>query len=302
MEIIDNINRLLGDELKSTIARGSKLRIAASTFSIYAFEALREELEGLDALEFIFTAPTFVADQSADRFRKERREFFIPKANRESSLYGTQFEIRLRNKLTQRAIARECANWIRSKATFRSNATGAPMQQFAVVDERAAFIPLQGFTSADLGYEKSDAVSNFVNKIDEAPQATTYVQIFDQIWSSPQQVEDITNLVHDHIASVYAENSPERIYFLVLYNLFAEFLEDISEDVLPNDLTGYQGHGNLDPAVRVPARRGYRDHQQARDVQRMHPRRQRRPREDVHGSRGHQVLRAAQQVGARSRS
>jgi hypothetical protein len=240
MEIIDNINRLLGEELKSTIARGSKLRIAASTFSIYAFEALKEELEGLEALEFIFTAPTFVADQPTDRVRKERREFFIPQANRESSLYGSQFEIRLRNKLTQRAIARECANWIRSKVTFRSNATGAPMQQFAVVDEQAAYTPLQGFTSADLGYEKGDAVSNFVNKIDEAPLAATYLQIFDQIWSSPQQVEDVTNLVHDHIASVYAENSPERIYFLVLYNLFAEFLEDISEDVLPNDLTGYK--------------------------------------------------------------
>ena len=208
MEIIDNINRLLGDELKDSIDRGAKVRIAASTFSIYAFEALKKELQGVESLEFILTAPTFAAGQPTDKLRKQRREFFIPQSKRESTLYGSEFEIRLRNKLTQRAIARECAEWIKAKVTFRSNKTGAPMQQFAVVDEQAAYTPLQGFTSADLGYERGDAVSNFVNKIDDAPLASAYLQIFDQIWSSPQQVEDVTHLVHEHITSVYAENSP----------------------------------------------------------------------------------------------
>lgn len=101
MEIIDNVNRLLGDDLKATLGRDSKVRIAASAFSIYAFEALRKELEHIEALEFIFTAPTFVAGQATDKLRKERREFYIPQAKRESSLYGSEFEIRLRNKLTQ---------------------------------------------------------------------------------------------------------------------------------------------------------------------------------------------------------
>jgi len=240
MELIDNLNRRLGDDLKITLASGSKLRIAASTFSIYAFEALRKELESVKALEFIFTAPTFVASQATDRVKKERREFYIPQARRESSLYGSEFEVRLRNRLTQRTIARECADWIKRKVTFKSNKTGAPMQQFAVIDDRAAYMPLQGFTSADLGYERGDAVSNLVNKIDEAPLASAYLRTFEQIWSSPQQVEDVTQLVYEHIASVYAENSPDRIYFLILYNLFSEFLEDISDDVLPDDLTGWR--------------------------------------------------------------
>lgn len=60
MELIDNISNLLGDSLKQSIKPGAKLKIAASCFSIYAFEALREELEQIDSLEFIFTAPTFV--------------------------------------------------------------------------------------------------------------------------------------------------------------------------------------------------------------------------------------------------
>jgi hypothetical protein len=240
MNIIDNVNNLLGDDLKATLGVGSKLRIAASTFSIYAFEALRDQLADVDSLDFIFTAPTFVTDRATDPVRKERREFFIPQARRESSLYGSEFEIRLRNKLTQRAVARECADWIAAKARFRSNHTGQPMQQFAVVDDAAVYVPLQGFTSADLGYERNDAVSNMVTRIDDAPATSQYLRLFEQIWHNTDQLEDVTELVREHIASVYAENSPERIYFLILYNLFAEFLDDISEDVLPNDLTGYK--------------------------------------------------------------
>ena len=240
VRIINNVSDLLGDDLKNEIVPGSKVRIAASTFSIFAFEALRKELEKVSELEFIFTSPSFVTEEVTDKLRKERREFFIPGGDAESSLAGSDFEIRLRNKLTQRAIARECADWVRRKVTFRSNATGNPMQQFAVIDDRAAYTQLQGFTTADLGYERGNAVSSFVNRLDEAPMTEQYLRLFDQIWNNPQQVRDVTQAVHDHIASVYAENSPARIYFLILYNLFADFLDDINEDVLPNDRTGYQ--------------------------------------------------------------
>lgn len=241
MKIIDNVNDLLGDDLKAKVTTGSKVRIAASTFSIFAFEALRKELEQVDELEFIFTSPSFLTTQVTGKLPKERREFFIPADGRaESNLYGSEFEVRLRNKLTQRAIAKECADWVRRKVTFRSNATGNPMQQFAVVDNDAAYTPLQGFTTADLGYERGNAVSNMVQRIDEAPMTAQYMQLFDQIWNNAEQLDDVTEAVYDHIASVYAENSPARIYFLILYNLFAEFLDEINEDVLPNDRTGYQ--------------------------------------------------------------
>ncbi|TQO18858.1 SNF2 domain-containing protein [Rhodoglobus vestalii] len=240
MRIIDNVNELLGDDLKSEIAPGSKVRIAASTFSIFAFEALRKELENVGELEFIFTSPSFVTAKVTDKLHKERREFFIPPApGSESSLYGSEFEVRLRNKLTQRAIAKECAEWVRQKVTFRSNSTGKPMQQFAAVDEKIAYAALQGFTTADLGYERGNAVSNMVHRIDDSPMTSQYVELFDQIWNNSDQLEDVTDAVQEHIASAYVENSPARIYFLILYNLFAEFLEDINEDVLPNDRTGY---------------------------------------------------------------
>lgn len=243
MEIIDNINQLLGDDLKKIIRKNSKLKIAASCFSIYAYEALKEELENIESLNFIFTSPTFVAAEATDRVKKEKREFHIPKLNREKSLYGSEFEIQLKNKLTQRAIARECADWLRRKAKFKSNKTRAPMQQFAGVqleDEASIYMPLHGFTAVDLGYQRGDAVSNLVNKFSEKENTQVFLSLFNQIWNDPEKLEDVTSSICDHIESVYQENSPERVYFLMLYNIFSEFLEDLNEDVLPNDLTGYQ--------------------------------------------------------------
>ena len=243
MRIIDNTSQLLGDDLKGTLGRGARLKIAASCFSIYAFEALKAELSKVKSLEFIFTAPTFVPNEVADRMRKERREFFIPKARRESDLYGTEFEIQLRNKLTQRAVARECADWIRKKAQFRSNTTKALMQQFLhITQERdeITYMPINGFTAIDLGYQQGDAVSNIVTRFDDLNHTRIYLQLFAQIWSDPEKVRDVTSTICEHIESVYQENPPERIYFMMLYNIFQDFLEDVDEDVLPNDLTGYR--------------------------------------------------------------
>lgn len=240
MRVISNRTERLGDDLKTELRKGSKVRIAASTFSIFAFEALREELEQVKELEFVFTSPSFTPADAGDKIRKERREFFIPVGHAESSLYGTDFEIRLRNKLTQRAIAKECANWVRQKVTFRSNSTDQMMQSMVIAGDQAAYFAPQGFTTADLGYEPGNAMSNMVTKTEGTIETKQFLDTFDQIWNTPGHLTDVTQAVHDHIAAVYTENSPARIYFLILYNLFAEFLDDISEDTLPNDRTGYE--------------------------------------------------------------
>jgi hypothetical protein len=171
MEVLDNITRFFGDDLKSSMTPGARLAVAASCFSIYAFEALRDELERIASLEFIFTTPTFIPGEATDKIRHEAREYHIPEPVKENGFFGTEFEIRLKNKLTQRAVAKECAEWIRRKARFKSNCTGAPMQPFACVDSDAqdvVYMPLHGFTAVDLGYQRGNAVSNFINRMDEA--------------------------------------------------------------------------------------------------------------------------------------
>ena len=106
MEVIDNVNRFLGDDLKRSITPNARVAIAASSFSIYAFEALKRELESIESLQFIFTTPTFVPSEVTDKTRREVREFHIPLPSREKGFFGTDFELRLKNKLTQRAIAK----------------------------------------------------------------------------------------------------------------------------------------------------------------------------------------------------
>ena len=243
MKLIDNINSLLGDELKNSLLPGTKLKIAASCFSIYAYEALKQQLEQVDELEFIFTAPTFVEEEAVDKLKKEKREFHIPEEGKERAFFGSEFEIQLKNKLTQKAIARECADWIRRKAKFRSNLTSAPMQQFAIVEsapQNMVYQPLQGFTAVDLGYQKGNAVSNLVMGMDEVSSTQTFLSVFDQVWHDKEKLTDVTDRLVQYMSTVYQENPPEQIYFQLLYNLFNEFLEDINEDVLPNDKTGYR--------------------------------------------------------------
>jgi SNF2 family DNA or RNA helicase len=243
MQVIDNINTLFGDELKSSLTQNSKLKVAASCFSMYAFVALKKELSKIDSLEFIFTSPTFVPEKATDKIKKEHREFYIPKVQRERSVFGSEFEIHLKNELNQKAIAKECASWIKNKVTFKSNTSSAQMQSFAATEAKdgdTLFAPINGFTAVDLGYQKGSAVSNFVHKFDQMPFTAQYLQLFDQIWNDPDKLEDVTDQVVQHIESVYHENSPERIYFIMLYNIFQEFLDDMNEDVLANDRTGYQ--------------------------------------------------------------
>lgn len=238
MKIIDNITEIVRDDLQNTIKRGSKVSIAAACFSMYAFHALKKQLESVEEFRFIFTSPTFITEKA----EKQKREFYIPRLNREQSLYGTEFEIKLRNEMTQKAIAQECADWIRRKARFKSNTTGENMGGFITVSapsEDVAYMPITGFTTVDIGCERGNNSYNMVNRM-EAPFSTQYMQLFDTLWNDRGKLQDVTDVIIDNITSAYNENAPEFIYFMLLYNVFSEFLEDLSEDVLPNEATGFK--------------------------------------------------------------
>ena len=238
MKIFDNITDIVRDDLKETLKDGSKVSIAAACFSMYAYKELKNQLEQIDEFRFIFTSPTFIKEKA----EKQKREFYIPQLNRENSLYGTEFEIKLRNEMTQKAIARECADWIRRKVVFKSNVTGENMGGFMTVDssaEQMAYMPMNGFTTVDIGCERGNNSYNMVNRL-EAPFATQYIQLFETLWNDREKMQDVTEIIISNISTAYNENSPEFIYFMTLYNVFSEFLDDISEDVLPNEATGFK--------------------------------------------------------------
>lgn len=238
VKVFNNVTEIVCDDMKSTISKGSKLSIAAACFSMYAYKELKKQLESVDECRFIFTSPTFVAEKA----EKQKREFYIPRLNRESSLYGTEFEIKLRNEMTQKAIAKECADWIKRKVTFKSNVTGEDMVGFVTVenkDQQVAYMPMNGFTTVDIGCARGNNSYNMINRF-EMPASTVYLRLFDEVWNNKEKLQDVTDVVIENITTAYNENSPEFIYFMTLYHVFSEFLEDISEDELPNEATGFK--------------------------------------------------------------
>lgn len=234
----DNITSRVIDDLKATLLRGSKVAMAAASFSIYAFEALEKELKDIEELRFIFTSPTF----NKEREKKQKREFYIPKLNRERTLYGSDFEIKLRNNLTQRAIARECSQWIRQKVRFKTNTSQKPMPGFLNVKNEEGFftyLPFNEFTTTELGCERGNSIFQLIQRM-PSPVSDAYLKNFNDLWNNQTDFADVTNAIIENIENVYRENAPDFIYFVTLYNIFNEFLEDISEDVLPNEATGFK--------------------------------------------------------------
>lgn len=237
-KVLDNVHEKVIDDLKTTIQKGSKVSIAAASFSIYAYEALKKELNNIDDFRFIFTGETFTKEEAP----KEAREFYIPRLNRERSLYGADFEVRLRNELNQQAIAKECAEWIRKKAHFRSNISHEAMPPFMNIesaDEQSSYSPFSNFTTAELGEDRGNNAYFTTMKV-HAPFTEQYFNTFNQIWGDNDRLTDVTDTVLENITAAYKENSPEFIYFVALYNVFKEFLEDIDETTLPNEAVGFK--------------------------------------------------------------
>ena len=236
----NNKTEKIGDDLKSEISQGSKIDIAAGIFSIYGFESLKAELYKIDKLRFIFTDPAFI---EADKNRREHRQFQINTIFREKAISGTQFEINLKNELKGKAIARECKKWIEQKVEFRTNRGNKYIQSHINLEtngNRYVYTGVNEFSSAGLGYEKDNSVLNQIIKTDDYETTKQYLNTFNEIWNDNEILQDVTDEVIGYIADLYKENSPEFIYYFTLYNIFDEFLEDISEDELANEKTGFK--------------------------------------------------------------
>lgn len=239
MLLIDNVNNRLGDDLKKELRKGAKLSIAASTFSIYAFEALKKELKDIDELRFVFSSPTFIDE----KLEKQIRKFYIPHIIRESELCGGEFELRLMNQLNQRAIAKECSKWVREKVTFKSNKHSSHnlhgMIHVSNKQDECAYSNISSFTTSDLGITHKKGFPTLIQK-SEFPHSSSYLEWFNQIWNNKEDLQDVTKKVQDYFESAYKENSPEFIYFISLYNIFNDFLEDITMENLPNESIGFK--------------------------------------------------------------
>ena len=241
MKQLDNIQDLLGDDLKSKIARKTHVRLAAAAFSIYAFDALSEVLERVERLDFLFTQDVFNPDDQVGKMARETRQYAIPPIRLSAALAGTPFEIVLKNKLTQKAVAKDCADWVRRKARFLVNATGKraqPMITLELEDELAAYIGIEEFTAPALGYQPGNTLSNVVTRMD-GPAAQGLVALMKTLLETGD-FRDVTQDLLDHIERIYSENAPEALYFTLIHSLFTAFLDDMSLETMPDERVGHE--------------------------------------------------------------
>lgn len=234
MEFLSNegINAL-GDKLRSSLSEGDKLSIISSYFTVFAYGELKEELSKIDELRFLFDQPTFIQQMEAV---KEPREFVLSRRSRERGIGGTGLELTLRNNLKQRALAHECAEWVRSRASFRTACHQGTIQSGSVYHVAHADGSADGFqgfnlpfTLEGLGYERKAGVVGGYGSYSGTSEAQGLKAMFDGIWDNPSMVADVTEEVAAQIGTLYRENAPEFVYFLTLYHVFRDFMADMEE-------------------------------------------------------------------------
>jgi len=235
----NKINKV-GDDLKANLKDDSEIRIVADIFSIYGYGAVKKELSKIGSFKFIFTNPAFIKDEEKN---KQQRQFIINSALLEKSLAGSSFEINLKNELSGRSIARECKEWIDAKATFKASTSYRAIKPNLILENKNETIVYRGideFTSAGLGYENDVTLLSYPFRSSNKELIKDSLETFDSIWKDKDKLEDVTDEVIEYVASLYKENSPEYIYYFTLFNIFNEFLEDINEDEIANEKTGFK--------------------------------------------------------------
>lgn len=238
-KMLDNrSNGKVGDELKNEIKVNSKLSIISAYFSIYAYKELKRELSKIGSLRFLFTEPIFVNN------KEKVKEYYIDNES-EKSITGTEFEIKLRNEMNQSRISKECAEWIKKKVEIKSLKKPNPAQQRLIYieneddDENVSINGSVDFTTDGLGFSLSSRLD--MNMCMYGKEYTKqFLENFDKLWNNNSLVEDVKAKMLEHMKNVYKENTPQFIYFVTLYNIFKDYLGELTEENIVKTKIGFK--------------------------------------------------------------
>lgn len=227
--LLDNKkNGIVGDTLRDNLQTGSSLSIISGLFSIYGFDALKKELNRVDQVRLLFSKVESVPGDSLHL----------------QGLNGDQFERRFKNQLNQHQIAKECADWLTKKAEIKRVKNPHILNQnlFHVQKGHKDAIAIQGssnFTTSGLGFSESDKYD--MNMCLTEPDSTeALLEWFNAIWNDPGAVEDIKQLILNELNQLVENQSPAFIYFLTLFNVFKDFIEELDEERIIKTKTGFK--------------------------------------------------------------
>ena len=223
--LLDNRNNgYVGNELKKRSFEGSKLAVLSSLFTIYGYAALKKELGKLSDSRLLLTDWQHQTLQS---------------------LVGTEAEVRLTNQLNQRRIARECAKWIRGKVEVKASREPHQSSQNLIhlmANGSGDHFAVHGsatLTPTGLGEVRSNGLQMNTGTSD-AETTQQLLAWFDGIWSDDSSATDIRNDVLERLDFIAADQPASFVYFLTLYNIFKDFLEDIDEENIIRSKTGFK--------------------------------------------------------------
>ncbi len=226
-------NGSVGDFLKEVITSSSDISIVSAYFTIYAYNQLKDNLNGIDHLRFLFGEPTFIKSMDPDKvnakdFKIEDDKLVIP----------------IESKLTQKNIARECYDWMQEKTEIRSMVKPNFLhgKLYHVKQESGIEKAIAGssnFTVNGLGLGNSKNIElNLI--IDSDRERQELKEWFDSIWNDDTGlVEDVKEQVLKYLEQLYIENDPEFIYFKTLFHIFEDYLNEQKQGGLLNEKTGF---------------------------------------------------------------
>lgn len=223
------LNNQLGEtvykELEKHIKKGSKVSTISAYFTMYAYSALKKELDKIDEMRFIFTTPSFSKNKD-----KEAREYEIVNNN----IFGNEFELKLRNEMTQSAVAKDCAKWLKDKVEIKSfkEPNVAQPRMIHVHNKFEEDIVINGsvdFTTDGLGITGSNR-ADFNNFMAGEEFTDSQLLSFDTLWNNEMVLTDVKDKLLKQMEVMYEENSGEFIYFKSLYHIFYNYLDELDED------------------------------------------------------------------------
>ncbi|HNZ02105.1 MAG TPA: phospholipase D-like domain-containing protein [Anaerolineaceae bacterium] len=207
----------VADFLRGMVQADSEISIVSAYFTIYAYQALKNQLDQIYHLRFLFGEPSFL--QSLDPDKTNHKAFQIAEDG-----------IQLSTHLEQRRIARECADWIRAKVEIRSvrqaNLLHAKMYHIDNSGVEHAILGSANFTASGLGVAGQNNNIELDLVVDSNRDRCDLKAWFDELWNNQDLVEDVTARVLEYLSQLYQDNAPEFVYYKTLFHIFEQYLSD----------------------------------------------------------------------------
>lgn len=216
--ILDNYYRgHIGDFIKSHIQTESKLSFVSAYFTVFAYDAIQDCLNDISELRFLFGEPKFI--KSIDPSKFQTKQFRIEND-----------ELKLANRLEQKRVSRECAEWVRQKVRIKSvkqaGLLHGKMYHLSHNGIEDAVVGSSNFTVSGLGLGKSGNNIEINLVVNDARDKADLKAWFDHIWDDDSLVQDVKDEVLFYLEQLYKNQSPEFVYFKTLFHLFERFLDD----------------------------------------------------------------------------